>query len=863
MFTRVFDVGVFGAGYVGFAAAMNLAKAGKSVFLADLRGDLLWESGRAFQTTTGPWTPGFRLLSDCLSRITGVTSEWFDGGTTEVVATELLRDARLPALYYVAPLGVVRDGDELRAVIVATKGGLRRLAARQWIDATESGTIARLLDPAIRTRIPARLQMHVMLQRMRWPESPAGALDAPAGLAKGRLEWAPTPYASERDLTIDLPGNEPRCLRTVAPALRALRSQLGAELGDAFVSHVSFMPYPLYDSARGVESPAANLSLAVPGLVGQPVRTLVERFELGLAAARQLQDRRVGKADVNVTAKDLPVSPVYRVETAAVAVAGLGTGGVLAAVAAARAGADVVAFDMAAFAGGIGVGGGIPDYYYGCSGGLQEELDNRVRDLMPLFASRAVWVHGFHPDVKRIVVDDLLHAAGVRTLLGAMTGTVERSGRRVQAVVAATPDGPVRIRARAWIDASGDGDLCAMAGARFHLGRSGDGKLQPYTQSCGSFCHVGNRLVNNTTNPDSGVTDPTDAEDLTRARIQGIHALNMTVVNAMNRLTYVAPLIGLRQGRRIETDYRLTLDDLVARRRFKDAVGYTGSHYDNHAPDYECESDEAFFYVACAGLWSLRTACEIPYRMLLPKGLDNVWIGCRAAGVSEEAMHSFRMQRDIQRIGEVCGLAAALSIKGRAASRSISQGLLRKHLETSGALPMGEPKSRDFGKAVGPQDFTVPGDPVPAKTRLEMDRDALQTPDFGLALWRLYRAGQKKAGPGLRPWLGGRDDQRSWQAAELFAMWGDPAAEPRLRRAITTREQGPEHDPSAFDPRKGSRRILPRWWAAVTLLRCCGTPKSLPVLDRLAAEPDLPFHVKAAAGLTVTRIGERCRKNRS
>ncbi|MEI7437855.1 MAG: FAD-dependent oxidoreductase, partial [bacterium] len=380
-------------------------------------------------------------------------------------------------------------------------------------------------------------------------------------------------------------------------------------------------------------------------------------------------------------------------------------------------------------------------------------------------------------------------------------------------------------------------------------------------QSCGSFCCVRNRLVANTTNPDSGLTDPTDAESLTRARIEGIHALNMPVVNAMNRLTYVAPLIGLRQGRRIETDYTLTLDDLVERRRFQDVVGYTGSHYDNHASDYEFESDDAFFYVSCAGLWSARTACEIPYRILLPKGLENVWLACRAAGASEEACHSFRQQRDIQRIGEVCGLAAALAVKGRAASRAVSYDVLRKSLEKSGALPLGEPEGMDFGQAISPRDFTAPDSSVPVKARIAQDMRALQTPGFGLALWRLYKTGQKAGGPGLQPWLVSRDARRSWQAAALFAMWSDDAAEPRLLRAIASHEIGAEHDPSIFDPRKGSKRILPRWWAAVTLLRRCGTLKALPTLEKLAATADLPAHLRHAVGLTLTRILDARRPN--
>jgi hypothetical protein len=301
----------------------------------------------------------------------------------------------------------------------------------------------------------------------------------------------------------------------------------------------------------------------------------------------------------------------------------------------------------------------------------------------------------------------------------------------------------------------------------------------------------------------------------------------------------------------------LTLDDLVSRRRFPDGVGYTGSHYDNHARDYEFESDDAFFYVACAGLWAAQTACEIPYRMLLPKGLDNVWIACRAAGVSGEALHSFRMQRDIQRIGEVCGRAAALAARDRTASRAVPYSALRACLEKSGALPLGEPAGMDFGKATGPAAFLAPETAVPAVAQIARDLKALQKPEFGPALWRLYRAGLPTVGPSLKPWLASRDSTRSWRAAELFAAWGENIAEPRLLRAISQREVGFEHDPSLLDSRAGSRGILPRWWTAVTLLRRCGTVKSLSTLERLAASAALPFRVRCALILSLTRMVEK------
>jgi hypothetical protein len=270
-------------------------------------------------------------------------------------------------------------------------------------------------------------------------------------------------------------------------------------------------------------------------------------------------------------------------------------------------------------------------------------------------------------------------------------------------------------------------------------------------------------------------------------------------------------------------------------------VGYTGAHYDNHAADYEFESDDAFFFVNALGLWGLRTACEISYRMLLPKGFDNLWLGCRAAGVTEEAHHSFRMQPDLQRIGEVCGLAAALAGK-KGGSRDVPYPELRKRLEASGALPLKDPASRDFGKALARADF-----------------EALPATHPGLDLWRRYRKGLAAEGPEWKRALKSKDAVQRWKAALLLGAWGDPAAEPRLLAALAEREIGPEHDALKFNPARGSRAILPRWWLAVNLLRRCGSARCLPALLRFGGCPDLPFHVKTALFLTFAALAGRVR----
>lgn len=827
------DVGVFGAGYAGYAAAVRLAKEGKRVFLADPRGDLLWESGRAFYPVPGSMSPGFDFLTDVIARVSGIAGEWVDGGTAEFTANELLRDAALPRLYYVSPVGVEREGDRIAAVIVATKSGPRRLVARQWIDATETGTLARLAGLPKAPRAPDRLVARLLFQKRQWPS--ADRILRSRACPDCRITWEASGWSAERALQIDMPGSETRFLRFFVPALEALRASAGDELNESFVSHASYVPYPLYARGSGKLAPAANLALAVPGYAPGPIATLGDRYRLGHDAAGRLAALPAsGKTRRPSRSVRLP-EPVKSLPAAGIAVAGLGTGGPFAALAAARAGARVTAFDPLLFAGGIGVGGGIPEYYWGMAGGLQAEVDDRVRRLMPLFGGRDCWPRGFHPDAKRVVLDELLHEAGVEVLFGTMLAGVEKQGGRVTAALVASPGGLLRLTANAWIDSTGDGDLCAFAGAKTSFGRTGDGVPQAYTQSCGHFLLQNGKVVVHIVNPDTGIVDNADSEDATRARIEGLHAL-FQPINAFDRLTYAVPMLGIRQGRLVKTDYQLTLDDLVDRRRFPDAVGYSVAHYDNHASDYEFESDDTFFYVNCAGLWSMRTACEIPYRMLLPKGLSNVWIACRAAGAAEEAFPSMRMQRDYQRIGEVCGLAATLAGR-RAESRAVPYPALRARLEASGALSLSEPVGIDFGRSGRPSDFS-----------------ALPETQPGLSLWKEYRSDRRAATPGLRKLVKSKDRAAAWRSAMVLGAWGDVEAEPRLLTAVKTREVGAEAAAGAVDPQRGSRAILPRWWIALTLLRRCGTSAAIPVLIRLAQRNALPFRLKTSLALTLAAL---------
>jgi len=832
----VHDVAIFGGGYAGFAAARALVAQKRSVLLIDRRAALLAESGWAFEARAGhSESSEWREWHDVLKSRHAANDALIDGALAEVIGSEWVRRARaageLSVLYYAAPLAVESDGDLVHAVLLGTKKGTQRLAARQWIDATDSGELLRLLDPQFAPPTPVERRLHFYFH-------------SDAALPEHALR--DSLWSNELHLTVCRPGDAKWSPASQLSALKALRDNDEEEgLAGTTLTHASLLPFDVYAAATAYRPGSANVLAATPwsGLAD----SLAGRFDLGLLAARRLADSP--RAD---TTTDAPFEGEIKAREgrAEVAVAGLGTGGALAAIAAARQGADVVAFDPLPFAGGIGAGGGIHTYCYGVRGGIQEEVDERVRAVAPLFG-RSDQVRGWHPDAKKWVLDEMLREAGARLLTDATLIEVECSGESVTHGLLSTDSGPLRLAATAWIDSTGDGDVAARAGATVNFGRQGDGLLHAYTQSGGRIIEAeGNGRLHGL-NFDAGFVDATDSEDLTRARLHGVGLYLKPEYSETERPVYIAPAIGLRQSRHIETDYVVTLADQIEHRTFSDSVGLASANYDNHAVDYEFESDESVFWVWVCREWRGRLGCDIPYRVLLPRGLDNVWLACRALGVSTDAHHAFRMQRDIQRVGEVAGVAASVALGHSGRSREVPMDTLRDLLMASGAMKQESPGGEEFEVSTTADWILEETTPAQGTAWLAEMREG-----SGLALWHLYRAGSGPHGAGLRQgvleMLDDADDNVSWWAASLLAMWRDERAEARLCREIERR------DTTADDETiKTYRLYLPRWMIAITLLRRCGTSTCLPVLDALASGPDLGHNTRTAIALVCEAVARR------
>jgi hypothetical protein len=835
IFEHTFDTVVFGAGFVGLSAARALAAQGIDTLLVESSGDLLWEATRALENTTtaSAPSPAWETWLSSLAARQAADTHWFDPAFAEILsAHELTSSAKGPrTLFYASPVAIETGPSGLTAVVVATKSGPRRLQARRWIDATEQAHVTRLAQPSLVTRTPSHIYRNAVLQTTQ-PD----ILDAALVLLLRNhtdLECLPSLRTGERRLRWTTgAAAAPWHLRLPA-LIRELRVLTSAPF---VVSHCAMQDFPVYAAATAATTDGlpANLLVFSPSLRGEILATPADRHALGTRLTSALSPIPASAHTLSTT---VAPAPQITLDACDVLVAGAGTGGALAAIAAAREGARTVVLDATSYPGGIGTGAGICGYFHGAKGGLQSDIDLRVQAMSELLAGTPHTLSGWHHEAKKIILLQSFDESGV-TFLGdtLLTGVERDTAGRVLAALVVTGGRLVRLPAAAFVDSTGDGDLAALAGASFVTGREGDGRTLSYSQSIFSLVTHENRTGVRSCNFDAGWVDPTDPEDLSRARLAGIAQHLLIDWTPPDRAVAVSPLLGLRQSRQIDTDHTVVMADLVGHARFDDSIGEVETVADTHSVDFEFESDElAFYYWSCRGFrHDLRS--ELPYRMLLPRGLANVWVACRATGISVDAAYGLRMQREMQRLGEVSGIAAARAAANRTDSRRIDFAALQTSLDHSGARRADRPES-----------------PVPPATELFA---ALETGLPGVHLWHLSRCPDLHA-DAVRARLASAHPRVSFYAATLLAMWNNPAAEPRLLTAVAERETGPTPEEKPVRGAFAQCIDAPFWLQAVVFLRRVGTARSLPALLALAQTPANPLNVRTTLALTLERLAQR------
>jgi hypothetical protein len=178
--------------------------------------------------------------------------------------------------------------------------------------------------------------------------------------------------------------------------------------------------------------------------------------------------------------------------------------------------------------------------------------------------------------------------------------------------------------------------------------------------------------------------DATDPEQLTHAELEGrrqvreYHRFLRDCVPGFEHSVLVgtSPAIGVRESRRVHGDYRLTREDVLEGRRFPDEIALCGAPIEDH----HAGGDTEWRYVGEGGVYG------IPYRSLLPAGIEALLVAGRCFSATHDAHASARSMATCMAMGQAAGTAAALAAARRTTPRALPAAELRERLLADGAL---------------------------------------------------------------------------------------------------------------------------------------------------------------------------------
>lgn len=435
-----------------------------------------------------------------------------------------------------------------------------------------------------------------------------------------------------------------------------------------------------------------------------------------------------------------------------VIVAGGGTAGAVATIAAARNGAKTLVVEQFGFLGGSETAALVvpmmPNHIRGepLVKGISQEIQKKLLDLGYAAVDRGGNEGWFNPEALKFVLEDMVLEAGGKILYYTFVEDVIMEGNEVRGVVIVNKSGRQAIFSKIVIDATGDGDVAALAGVPFESGRKEDGKSQPmslrfmvgnvdmdrlskFLLENDNRSYVDPPLIEFAMVPgknwplekyfkegvEEGILEESDivyfqafsvpgmpgviafncpriigdykgfnADHLTEATIQGrkrigrlFKFLKKKIPGFENAyLALTAPMVGVRESRRIVGEYVLTAQDYFSAKKFEDAISRNRYPIDIHLPTGRLPGERAL---------GPEEYHEIPYRSIIPIKVDNLIVACRALSASFEAHGAVRIQPNMRAIGQAAGVAAALCVKKGIKPRQLDGKELRKVLVEQGA----------------------------------------------------------------------------------------------------------------------------------------------------------------------------------
>jgi hypothetical protein len=431
--------------------------------------------------------------------------------------------------------------------------------------------------------------------------------------------------------------------------------------------------------------------------------------------------------------RDTPVYGEFEV-----VVVGGGPAGIAAAVAAGRAGRSTLLVERYGFLGGAGTAAGLSTFcglhanvhgehrrvIRGVCDDVIERLERRKALREPhLSVQKRIQAQAYDISAYKIVADELVLEAKAKLLFHAFAvGAVKSADDAIEAVIVETKSGRRAVRGRMFIDCSGDGDLAAWAGAPYEVGDGKGNMLYPSTmyrisgvdpsrageawdripQLMEDAERKGRRFprrkpivrpqpnpiewranLTQIRNPDGSAVSGIDADQLTYGEIEGRRQCwdtfefirGATPGFEQAYIVEIAPQIGIRETRRVRGEYMLSEDDVLDCADFADAVGVNGWPVEAHVA-----GDVQFVFAR-----KKRGFNQLPYRMIVPQKIDNLFVAGRCASMTHGGQSAARVSGPCFVMGQAAGTAAHLALQSGIAPRRLDVGKLQERLERDGA----------------------------------------------------------------------------------------------------------------------------------------------------------------------------------
>ena len=436
--------------------------------------------------------------------------------------------------------------------------------------------------------------------------------------------------------------------------------------------------------------------------------------------------------------RQIPIEEGYDV-----LVAGGGPAGASAAICAARLGAKVLLVEQMGCMGGMGTSG-LVTAWDPMANGQRMLVGGLMKEIVETMYTRGMLEPGIDPNSwlkldhhwtpfsaegLKLLLDELATAAGVEVRFFTRVIDADVAGdKSVRGVILQNIEGYRYIRAKAYIDCTGNAELTNACGAAVREAGRDTKRIMPATLASlhagidwERFDRSGHWRAHAQAIAEGKFFTQKDRHmpGMSRAGahlgyLNGGHVFNLNALNCRS-LSYgmmlgrrivrefveffhslpgcesmevvaKGALMGVRESRRIVGEYELSISDYLARRQFPDQIGVFNKFVDIHP--YDCSEEEHQRFLQEKDKTARLKPGEcfgIPYSILVPKGWRNLWVAGRCNSSDVMVHGSIRVMPAASMMGQAAGTAAVQAIREKQIACELDTAMLVQTLRKGDA----------------------------------------------------------------------------------------------------------------------------------------------------------------------------------